>query len=137
MAEREAADAVAAESDSIIVTGQMARRQNMKSAAPVTALTAEQAEADFQSKLRTAFQSNNRKAILALIAYPLRVDFNGDVRTYRTQSEVERDYNRIFTAGVRASVLGGQPTRHLTLTPTCSRTPCAPGSAVRIRAVRP
>lgn len=137
MAEREAADAVAAESDSIVVTGQQVRRQNMKSAAPARAITAEEAEANFENKLRSAFQSNNRKAILALIAYPLKVDFNGDVRTYRTRSEVERDFDRIFTAEVRQSVLNGQPSRHLTFAPQCPRQPCAAGSVVRIRAVRP
>lgn len=137
MAERDAADAVAAESGNIIVTGSQVRRQNMKSAAPVTAITAEQAEASFETKLRSAFQSNNRKAILALIAFPLRVDVSGDVRTYRNRSEVERDYDRIFTSEVRRSVLSGYAARHLTFAPQCSRTPCAPGSNIKIRAVRP
>lgn len=131
MAERETADAVAAESDNIVVTGSQVRRQNMKSAAPVTAITAEEAEAVFETKLRTAFQSNNRKAILALIAYPLKVDFNGDVRTYRTRSEVERDFDRIFTSEVRGAVLSGQASRHLTLAPTSQ------GRTTKIRAVRP
>ena len=137
MAEREAADAVAAESNSIVVTGSQVRRRNMASPSPVTAITAEEAYAGFESKLRTAFQSNNRKAVLDLIAFPLKVDFNGDVRTYRTRGEVERDYDRIFTSEVRASVLSGQAGRHLSYAPICSRTPCAPGSNVRIRAVRP
>jgi hypothetical protein len=137
MAQREAADAVAAESDSIVVTGQMARRRNMASPAPATTITVEDAQADFQEKLRSAFQSNNRSAILRLIAFPLKVDWDGDVRTYRTRSEVERDFPRIFTAEVRQSVLNGQASRHLTYAPQCSRQPCAAGSAVRIRGVRP
>lgn len=137
MAEREAADAVAAESDNIVVTGTAARRQNMKSAAPVAEVTAQQAADDFESKLQSAFQSNSRSAILRLIGFPLKVDFNGDTRTYRTRSEAERDYARIFTNEVRQSVLAGQPTRHLTYAPQCSRTPCPPASPVRIRAVRP
>jgi hypothetical protein len=131
MAEREAADAVAGQSDSIVVTGSAVSRQNMKSAAPATTVTAEEAEADFENRLRTAFQSNNRKAILALVGYPLKVDFNGDVRTYRNRSEVEGDYDRIFTAEVRASVLSGQPASHLTFAPT------SPGRITKIRAVRP
>ena len=60
MAEREAADAVAAESDSIVVTGQQVRRRNMAAPAPVTAITAEDAYADFDEKLRSAFQSHSR-----------------------------------------------------------------------------
>ncbi len=138
MAEREAAaDAVAAESGNIVVTGQKARRQNMESRAPVRTVSAEDAEEDFQDKLRSAFAANSRKAILGLIGYPLRVDFNGDVRTYRTRSDVERDYDRIFTSEVRASVLSGQPARHLTFAPQCLRNPCPPGSVVRVRGVRP
>ncbi len=129
MAEREAADAVAAESGNIIVTGSQVRRQNMKSAAPARAVTAKEAEADVESKLRGAFAGNNRKSILALIAYPLKVDFNGDVRTYRTRSDVERDFDRIFTSDVRGAVLSGQAGRHLTV----SRS----GSTMKIRAVRP
>ena len=137
MAEREAADAVAAESDSIVVTGQQVRRRNMAAPAPVTAITAEDAYADFDEKLRSAFQSNSRSAIFRLIGFPLRVDFDGDVRTYRTRSEVERDFNRIFTSEVRQSVLNGQASRHLTYAPQCARQPCAAGSAVRIKGVRP
>lgn len=131
MAEREAADAVAAESGNIVVTGSSVNRQNMKSAAPARAANAEDAYAAFQQRLRSAFQSNNRKAVLALIGYPLRVDFNGDVRTYRNRSEVERDYARIFTSEVRESVLSGQASRHLAF----SANP--PGSAMKIRSVRP
>jgi len=137
MAEREAADAVAAESDSIVVTGQQVRRRNMASPAPVTALTAEDAHVDFNEKLRSAFQSNNRGAIFRLIAFPLKVDWGGDVRTYRTRTEVERDFNRIFSDDVRQAVLNGQASRRLTFAPQCARAPCAAGSVVRIRAVRP
>jgi hypothetical protein len=137
MAEREAADAIAAESGNIIVTGSSISRQNMKSAAPAAPATAENAYAAFQAKLKSAFQANNRKAILALIGYPLKVDYNGETRTYRTRSDVERDFDRIFTAEVRESVLSGQASRHLTFAPICSRSPCGPGSVVRIRGVRP
>ena len=137
MAERNAADAVASEADNIVVTGTLARRQNMKSSAPVTAVTAEDAQADFHEKLQSAFQANDRRAILGLIGFPLKVEFNGDVRTYRNRSEVERDFTRIFSADVRQAVLGGQAGRRLTFAPQCARTPCAPGSVVRIRAIRP
>ena len=108
MAERETADAIAAESGNIAVTGQLARRQNMASSAQKTVVTAEDAYTDFHEKLQSAFQANSRKAILGLIGYPLEVNFNGNTRTYRTRSDVERDYDRIFTAAVRESVLGGQ-----------------------------
>jgi hypothetical protein len=131
MAEREAADAVASESGNIVVTGQKARRQNMASPAPATAVTAEDASADFQDELQSAFRTGNRKAILGLIGFPLKVDFNGDTRTYRSRSDVERDFDRIFTSDVRESVLSGQPTRHLSFAPS------PPDSTVKIRAVRP
>lgn len=137
MAERETADAVAAESGNIVVTGQLVRRQNMETAAPATVVTAEKANADFHGKLKSAFRTSNRRAILRLIGFPLRVDFNGDVRTYLTRSDVERDFDRIFTPEVRESVLSGQESRHLTFAPNCSRQPCASGSIIKIRAVRP
>ena len=98
----------------------------MASPAPATAVTA-----DFQDELQSAFRTGNRKAILGLIGFPLKVDFNGDTRTYRSRSDVERDFDRIFTSDVRESVLSGQPTRHLSFAPS------PPDSTVKIRAVRP
>ena len=129
MAQREAADAVAAESGSVVVTGSRTRRTNLESASPVAVVTAEDAHADFHAKLQSAFRSNDRRAILALVGFPLRVSFGGDVRTYRNRSEVERDFDRIFTANVRESVRSGQEGRHLTVTRS--------GSTMRIRGVRP
>jgi hypothetical protein len=131
MAEREAADAIAAESGNIVVTGSSISRQNTKSAAPTPPARNEDVYASFQGKLQSAFQSNNRNAILALVGYPLRVEFNGDVRTYRNRSDVERDYARIFTSEVRESVLNGQASRYLTFATS------PPGSAIKIREVRP
>ena len=137
MAEREAADAVAAESGKIVVTGQKARRQNMDSPMPVTVVAAEGAYADFQEKLQFAFRANDRKAILGLVGFPLRVYFNGDVRTYRSRDDVGQDFGRIFTAEVRSSVLTGEAGRRLGFAPSCTRQACPSGSSVRIRSVRP
>lgn len=128
MAERETADAVAAQSGNIVVTGSRVRRQELGSAAPV-AVTAESSYAEFDRKLQSAFRSNDRKAILGLVGLPLQVNFNGDVRTYRRRGDVDRDFARIFTPAVRASVLSGQATRHLSISQS--------GGSWRIRAVRP
>ena len=141
MAEREAADAVAAESDSIVVTGSQVRRQNMKSAGPVTAVTVEEAEAAFGTKLRAAFASNNRKAILGLVGFPLRVDFGGgQVRTYRSRQDVERDYDRIFTPAVRQSLASrdsGSLTGNGRISFGCGSRRCSSADSIRIRRVTP
>ena len=137
MAEREAADTVAAEPGKIVVTGQKARRQNMGSPMPVTVVAAEGAYADFQEKLQSAFRTNDRKAILGLVAFPLQVNYDGDVRTYRSRDDVGRDFGRIFTAEVRSSVLSGEAIRRLGFAPSCTRQACPSGSSVRIRSVRP
>jgi hypothetical protein len=129
MAERDAADAVAAQSGNIVVTGQKARRQNMDSPMPGTVVAGEGAYADFQEKLQSAFRANDRRAILGLVGIPMQVNFNGDVRTYRSRDDVGRDFGRIFTAEVRSAVLSGEASRHLTVAQS--------GSSWRIRAVRP
>ena len=42
---------------------------------------------------------------MALVALPLRVNIDNQAVTYRSASEVERDFDRIFTPRVRQSIL--------------------------------
>ena len=140
-AEAEAADM--ADSQNIVVTGSRVRRQNLESAVPVTVITDPYAE--FLGRLQSAFRVNNRRAVIGLIGFPLAVHYRGETRTYRSASDVERDYDRIFTSGVRASVLNRSPgaaeeqkeAGPVVMGPTCSRDPCKPDSPIRIREVRP
>jgi hypothetical protein len=95
------ADAKASDVGNIVVTGSRIRSSNMESAAPVSVINA---ASDFLSRLQDAFASDDRRAVMLMIGLPLRVRFGGDTRTYRTAKDVERDYDRIFTPQVRASV---------------------------------
>lgn len=63
------------------------------------------------SRLQAAVRANDRRAIIATIAFPLRVNDAGAVRYYRDAQSVERDFDRIFTARVRRSILRQRPDR--------------------------
>lgn len=95
-----------ASENNIVVTGSRVRRPNLESASPVTVIDNTD---NFLSRLRDALGVNNRRAILGLVALPLKVSFDGDVRTYRTRRDIDRDFDRIFTAEVRRSALNLQP----------------------------
>lgn len=106
--------------DSVVVSGSRVSRQNMAKQGPTGAVSERREEApnalavidphgDFLSDLQAAFRTNNRLAILNLVALPLRVRSEGQTTIYRSSRDVERDYDRIFTSQVRQSVLGQQP----------------------------
>ena len=131
--------------DSIIVTGSRVRRSNLESAVPITVI---EAPRNFLSRLRDAFASDDRRAVIRMIGFPLRVAFGGDARTYRDRRAVERDYDRIFTPAVRASVLNASTDELLTrdggrlrgngrLWFGCGLRTCSSDETIRIREVRP
>jgi hypothetical protein len=131
--------------DSIIVTGSRINRPNMESASPVTVIDTTD---DFLSRLRDALQANNRRAILGLVALPLKVNFDGDVRTYRTRRDINRDFGRIFTPEVRRSASSLHPAALTTrdggrlrgngrLWFGCGKRSCDAGEIMRIREVNP
>jgi hypothetical protein len=59
----------------------------------------------FLTRLQDAVRSDDRKAVLGLIDYPLRVNSDGGTRLYPDARAVARDYDRIFTPEVRRAVL--------------------------------
>lgn len=131
--------------DSIIVTGSRVRRSNLESAVPVTVI---EAPRNFLSRLQDAFADDDRRAVIRMIGFPLRVTFGGDTRTYRDRRAVERDYDRIFTPAVRASVLNASTDELLTrdggrlrgngrLWFGCGLRTCSSDETIRIREVRP
>ena len=136
-------------SENIVVTGSRVNRQAMESAAPVTVFTDPYGE--FLKRLQSALRTNNRQAVIRLIGFPLAVHYGGETQTYRSAKDVERDYDRIFTARVRAAVLNHSPrftaTRPdeelreygavIAAGPICSRAPCKEGGPIRVREVRP
>ena len=131
--------------DNIIVTGSRIDRRSMESAAPITVIDP---HGDFLSRLQHAFAANDRRAIIRLVGFPLRVAFDGEVRTYRSARDVERDFDRIFTARVKASVLNLGSAEYSADASSrlrgnarvrfgCGSRRCLSGEAVRIREVRP
>lgn len=139
------AQAEASGSDSIVVTGSRVRRSHLESASPITVIDNSDA---FLSQLRDALAANDRNTILALVALPLKVDFGGDVRTYRTRRDIDRDFARIFSAAVRQSADdlhadaltsrdGGRLRGNGRLWFGCGKRSCTSGERLRIREVRP
>ena len=132
-------------SENIVVTGSRIDRRTLESAAPVTVVDP---MSDFLSRLQSAFAGNDRRSVMRLIGFPLRVSFDGDVRTYRSARDVERDFDRIFTPRVRASVLdlrlaelsardGGRLKGNGRIWFGCGSRRCLSSDAVRIREVTP
>ena len=104
----------------------------------------------FLSRLQTAVRANDRRAIIALIAFPLRVNVTGQSKMYRDAASVERDFDRIFTPQVTRAILN-QKTGQLFVRDqgamigdgevwfdhTCSNATCSPAGPIRIKAVNP
>ncbi|HET9335128.1 MAG TPA: hypothetical protein VFO12_01830 [Sphingomicrobium sp.] len=140
-AQAEAADAASG----IVVTGSRVRSSNLESAAPVTVIDAPR---DFLSRLQGAIAANDRRAVIRMIGFPLRVSFDGDRRTYRTARDVERDYDRIFTPEIRQSALalrpnalmvrdGGRLRGNGRIWFGCGRTICSSAENIGIREISP
>lgn len=138
--------AEASAADSVVVTGSRVSRPNLESASPITVAQSDavDAEGEFLSRLHNAFAANDRRAILGLVGLPLKVNFSGDIRTYRTRPDVDGDFDRIFTADIRRSVLNLRPDALTTrgdLTGNgriwfgCGKRSCASGDTIRIRQV--
>jgi len=64
---------------------------------------------EFLSHLQSGLKANDRRAIIRLIAFPLRVTYDDGVRIYRSSRELEPDYDEIFSSRVRSSVLKQRP----------------------------
>lgn len=102
----------------------------------------------FLTRLQSAVRSDDRKAVLELTAYPLRVNSEGGTRLYRDAQAVARDYDRIFTPEVRRAVLGQRFDRlfgrdqgvmigggEIWFDHSCTNAQCSPPGPVRITAV--
>ena len=109
-----------------------------------------QAYSPFLSRLQAAFRANDRRSIIAMIGFPLRVNFSGGARQYRDASSVQGDFDRIFTPKVRRAVLDQRADRlfvrdqgamvgdgELWFRETCPNSACSPIGPVRIVAVNP
>ena len=131
--------------DEIVVTGSRIERSRLESATPVT-LT--DAYGDFLSRLQAAFGANDRDAVVDLVGLPLRANFDGEVRTYRSRDDVENDFDRIFTIEVRSAVLnlradrlasrnGGRLKGNARIGFGCRLRTCPAAGEIRVWEVRP
>jgi hypothetical protein len=102
----------------------------------------------FLSHLQRGLQANDRRAIIGLVGFPLRVKRDGRTQTYRSAQEVDRDFDRIFTPQLRSAALNLQPESLMSrdggrlmgtgrLWFGCGKTSCPPNATIRIREVHP
>lgn len=132
--------------DNIVVTGSRIRRSNLESASPVTVI--DNPHGEFLSRLQAGLGTSDRRSIMRLIGFPLRVNFGGESRTYRSLRDVERDFDLVFTPAVRQAALnlrpdalmsrdGGKLRGNERLWFGCARKSCSSDGSIRIREVSP
>jgi len=126
------------------------RRGFAVAAPPAKAMAALQPSAAFLARLQGAVRSNDRAAIIGMIAFPLRVNHHERSKVYRDAASVGRDFDRIFTAGVRHAILNQRPEQlfsrdvgtmigngELWFEQSCADAKCSALGPVRIIAVNP
>ena len=149
-----AAEAVAQD---MVVTGSRIRspelddRENRKAAvgrsSPVVTIDT---YGEFLTQLQSALRTDNRGAVSRLVGFPLTVNMDGEVKSYRSRREIESDFDRIFTPAVKAEIVGLKPyalrtrdngrtkgSSRLWFSPACFNAECSPPGPIRIREVTP
>jgi hypothetical protein len=104
----------------------------------------------FLTQLQTAVRADDRGAMVTLIGFPLRVNFEGRTRLYRDAQSVARDYSRIFTPKVRRAILNQRFDRlfgrdqgvmigngEVWFDHNCPNAECSAPGPVRIKSVNP
>ena len=124
---------------SIVVTGSRVARSNLESASPVAVV---ESSGGLLEQLQTAIRANDRGSVIGLVALPLLVNLDGQTVSYRSAREVERDFDEIFTARVKQSILNqrAETLRRRGKMRGTSRVwfgPTSPNGPVRIREVTP
>ena len=144
-----------AESQDMVVTGSRIARPNLEDRANRQAKAASppvtmDAYGNFLSRLQGALKADNRRAVSGMVGFPLTVNVNGRVKTYRSRREVESDFDKIFTPAVKAEVLGQKPyslrsrgdgrtrgAERIWFAPACFDEDCSSAGPVLIREVTP
>jgi len=148
-----AAEAVAQD---MVVTGsriqssELSDRANRQAVGKSSPLVTIDTYGEFLSRLQSALRTDNRRAVSRLVGFPLSVNMDGEVKTYRSRREVESDFDRIFTPAVKAEIVGLKPyalrtrddgrtkgSSRLWFSPTCFNAECSPPGPIRIREVTP
>jgi hypothetical protein len=134
----------------LVVTGSRIAQPALEAPNSAKVMRAEQPYAAFLSRLKAAVRGSDRGALIALVAFPLRVNFPEGARIYRDAPSLGRDFDRVFTPKVKRAVLEQRP-EHLSvrgqgamvgegelwLRETCPNSSCSPAGPVRIVAVNP
>ena len=134
----------------LMVTGSRIAQPALQAPSAAKVMSAEQPYAAFLSRLQAAVRRNQRNALIAMVAFPLRVNFADGARTYRDAASLGRDFDRVFTPKVKRAVLGQRADRlfvrdlgamvgggELWFRETCPNSGCSPPGPVRIVAVNP
>lgn len=138
----------------MVVTGARIPQPNLESRGnrqkAVSPLVTMDAYGEFLSRLQSALRADNRRAVSRMVGFPLTVNANGRVETYRSRREVESDYDKIFTPAVKADILGQKPyslrsradgktkgSQRIWFAPACFDADCSSAGPVRIREVTP
>ncbi|WP_205478929.1 hypothetical protein [Sphingomonas arenae] len=139
------------EESDVVVTGSRVQRSNLSDGALAQAspLAVVDRRGEFMSDLRAALRSGDRRRVVQLTRLPLRVHRDGATETYRSATALERDFDRIFTPAVRASLADRGENRkaeaadsavsvgRILIGPACEGSSCPPTSPLRITEVTP
>ena len=142
--------------DGLVVTGSRIRRSDLakqngfaqRAEEPASPLAILDAYDIFLSRLQYGLRSNDRRAVVRLVALPLRVNLAGERKTYRSSRDIERDFDRIFTPAVRQAIFnlgpdtltsrdGGRLKGNARIWLGCLNTVCASDDLIRIREITP
>jgi hypothetical protein len=104
-----AAERSAEVASDIVLTGTRISNRAAQASSAARVTSGQQGFTAFLSRLQAATGANDRRAIVRLVAFPLRVNAPGGTRIYRDAPSVERDFDQIFTAKVRRAILGERP----------------------------
>jgi hypothetical protein len=104
----------------------------------------------FLARLQAAVRADDRRAVMRLIAFPLRVNSQEGARFYADPRSVEQDFDRIFTPRVRQAIVNQKPSQlfvrdqgamigngEVWFDLVCRSAQCSPAAPVRIRAINP
>jgi hypothetical protein len=101
----------------------------------------------FLTEFQAALRSGNRDRVLQLTGFPLQVRYAGGTVTYRRAVDVRRDFDRIFTPAVEASLRqttsgdlrAGQASTvgRVTIGTSCGGNRCGSTPALRLIVITP
>jgi hypothetical protein len=137
-------------SQNLVVTGSRipAPAQEGSKAAEVT--SPERSYEKFLAALKASVETDDERAIVKLIGFPLRVNFPEGPRSYSDPGSVHHDFSRIFTARVKKAILRQRADRlfvrdqgamvgsgEIWFARTCANPQCTPPGPVKITSVNP